>query len=312
MLLIATAPEPRSQASRYCRATETSLSSPALVILAPGHPDVEQLVSSHPHLLAAPLLLVRAPPEHSVEDLLHHRHEIGMCHPGAVVAGIRLAPLVLPDLREGGGVDLRVASAGNERRHPADGMGVAPVAGVHQQLGIRAHERHGHGELRPVRQDELRTVPEVLDHAEQVVPAARVEPGRVVPQLVQDLVHLERGEDRLDQDRGPYGAAGQGQRVLGGVEHVVPQPRLEMAFQLRQVKIRPAPAGQQLARGVKEVEPEVHQARRHRQAVQQDVLLLRDATREAGPRAWPETRRGRNASLRGSRTRVCAARRPCS
>ena len=53
---------------------------------------------------------------------------------------------------------------------------------------------------RAVGQHELRPVAELLDHAEDVVPAAGVEPGRVLAQLVEDLVHLERGEDRLDQD----------------------------------------------------------------------------------------------------------------
>ena len=48
-----------------------------------------------------------------------------------------------------------------------------------------------------------RPVPELLDDAEDVVPAAGVEAGRVVAQLVEDLVHLERGEDRLDQDGRP-------------------------------------------------------------------------------------------------------------
>ena len=45
-------------------------------------------------------------------------------------------------------------------------------------------------------------VAEVLDDAEQVVPAAGVEAGRVVAQLVEDLLHLERGRDGLDQHGG--------------------------------------------------------------------------------------------------------------
>ena len=49
---------------------------------------------------------------------------------------------------------------------------------------------------------------ERLDDAEEVVPAAGVEPGDVVAQLVEDLVHLERGEDRLDEDGRPDGARG--------------------------------------------------------------------------------------------------------
>ena len=43
---------------------------------------------------------------------------------------------------------------------------------------------------------------------------------------------------RLDQHRGLDGAARDAERVLRGDEHVVPQPRLEMALQLRQVEVR--------------------------------------------------------------------------
>ena len=93
-----------------------------------------------------------------------------------------------------------------------------------------------------VGQHELGPVAEVLDHAEEVVPAAGVEPGGVVPQLVEDLVHLERRQDRLDQHGGPDGSARDAERVLGGVEDVVPEPGLEVALQLGQVEVRPASA----------------------------------------------------------------------
>ena len=43
---------------------------------------------------------------------------------------------------------------------------------------------------------------EFLDAGKDVVPAADVEAGRVLAQLVQDLVHLERREHRLDERGG--------------------------------------------------------------------------------------------------------------
>ena len=48
-------------------------------------------------------------------------------------------------------------------------------------------------------------VAELLDHAEDVVPAPGVEPGCVLAQLVQDLVHLERrrGSSRSAPSPGP-------------------------------------------------------------------------------------------------------------
>ena len=42
---------------------------------------------------------------------------------------------------------------------------------------------------------------EPLDEGEDVVPAAAIEADDVIAQLIEDLVHLERGRQRLDQDR---------------------------------------------------------------------------------------------------------------
>ena len=68
----------------------------------------------------------------------------------------------------------------------------------------------------------------------------------MLAQLVEDLVHLERREDRLDQHRRPDRAARQPERVLGEREDVVPEPRLEVALHLRQVEVRPGAALEQL------------------------------------------------------------------
>ena len=77
----------------------------------------------------------------------------------------------------------------------------AAVARPDEELAIRAHERNRHRHRGAIGKDELRTMAELLDHAEDVVPAPCVEPGGVVAQLVEDLVHLEGGENRLDQHR---------------------------------------------------------------------------------------------------------------
>ena len=45
---------------------------------------------------------------------------------------------------------------------------------------------------------------EYLDHAEDVVPAAEVECGDSVSQLVENLVHLERCQYVLDEDAASY------------------------------------------------------------------------------------------------------------
>ena len=81
-------------------------------------------------------------------------------------------------------------------------------------------------------------VAEVLDDAEQVVPAAGVQAGGVVAEFVEDLVHLERGRDGLDQDGGADGALRDAEVVLGEDEDLVPEPGLEVALHLGQVVVR--------------------------------------------------------------------------
>ncbi len=144
--------------------------------------------------------------------------------------------------------DLRVAPVRDERAHPADRVRAALVAGRDEQLGVRAHERHRHRDLRAVGQREARSAAaEVLDDREDVVPAAGVEARAVVAQFVEDLLHLERRRDRLDEHRRADRAVRDAERVLGEGEDVVPQPRLEVVLELRQVEVRPGAARDELA-----------------------------------------------------------------
>ena len=116
----------------------------------------------------------------------------------------------------------------------------------------------------PVGQHELGSVAELLDHGEDVVPAAGVQPGRVLAQLVQDLLHLERGQDRLDENGGLDRPPRDAEPVLREAEHVVPQPRFEMALELREIEVRPGSALEQALDVPLEVDAEVEEARETR------------------------------------------------
>ena len=234
--------------------------------------DGEQVVRGHLDVVAAPVDLVGPIAEDRVEHVAADRYQARMRHPGAIEAVAGLALLVGAHLGQRRLVQLGVA-AGDERGHAADRVRAAPVAGAHQQFGVRAHERDGHGHLGPVREDELGPVAEVLDDAEDVVPPAGVESRGVLAQLVQDLLHLERGGDGLDQHGGPDRANRNPEVLLGEDEHLVPQPRLPVALQLRQVEVRPAAGVELPLCTVEEVESEVDQRGRHRPPVHHDVLL---------------------------------------
>ena len=194
-----------------------------------------------------------------------------MGHPGPVVARPRLPFLVLAHLGERPGVDLGVGAAGDERRHAPHGVGTSPVAGGDEQVGVGLHEGHGHRHLVAVGEHPGRVVAELLDHREDVVPSPGVEPGGVVPQLVEDLVHLQGGQDGLDEHGGPDGAVGDSPRLLGGDEDVVPQSRLEVGLQLGQVEVGAAAPGDEGGGVVEEEQPEVEQGRRYRVAVDEHV-----------------------------------------
>src|SRR5439155_1470014 len=171
----------------------------------------------------------------------------------------------------------------DERGHAADSVGPPTMARPHEQVRICPHEGYCHRHLGPIGQDELLPIPELLDDAEDVVPPARVEARGVVPEFVQDLLHLEGRRNRLDEGGGLHGADRDAEGLLREPEHLVPEASLQMALHLRQVEVRAGPAGSKLLRVVAEIEPEVHQAPRDRYAVDNHVLL----------REFPTTERGR-------------------
>ena len=209
----------------------------------PGTDTSSRSPAIDPDVLAQAVLLVRSVAEDPVEDLAGDGDEVRVGDPGPVEAVAGLALLVLADACERVGGHLRLAPVRDERRHPADRVGAAPVAGPDEQLAVGAHERHGHRDLAAVGQDELGSIAELLDDAEDVVPAAGVETRRVVAQLVQDLVHLEGGQDRLDEDRRPDRPAREPDGCLARDEDVVPEPGLAMTLELGEVEVRPGSRG---------------------------------------------------------------------
>ncbi len=217
-----------------------------------------------------------------------------MGDPRPVEAVAALALLVVADLGHAPLGDLRVAPVRDERGHPADRVRAAPMAGPDEQLRVGPHERHGHRQLGAVRGRQRRVRPELLDPAEQVVPAAGVQARGVLAQLVQDLVHLEGGEDRLDQDGRPDRAARDAERGLAVDEDLVPEPRLVVRLELGQVEVRPAPLPQRLGAVVEQVQPEVEQAGRDRHAVDQHPRL------DEVPAARPDDAASRSSRRAGT------------
>ncbi len=238
-LKIATAPLPPSQAARYCSATEMLFRSPASV-MPPG------VLSTASRSGAVTETSGRC--RSSWFGLFPRTESNTSWHTGTRSGCATQEPsnpspasrvLSSRTFRKRNLVHLGVAPGRDERGHAAHRERAALVAGLHEQLGVGAHQRRGHRDGVALGQHEVPAPgAELLDDREQVVPASRVQARAVLAQLVQDLIHLERRRDRLDQHRGPDGAARDAEVVLRDVERVVPQPRLDVRLHLRQVEVR--------------------------------------------------------------------------
>src|SRR6185312_5736765 len=154
---------------------------------------------------------------------------------------------------------LGVGLDGDERGHAAHGVDAATMAGLDAELGVAAHEVRGHGDLRAVGKEDGGVGGELLDEGEDVVPAAAVEASGVLAELEEDLVHLEGGEDGLDENRCADGAARDVEEFLGAKEDVIPETGFEVGLELGQIKIGAGAAVHELARVVEEIEAEVEE-----------------------------------------------------
>ena len=252
--------------------------------------DGEQVLGCHLRIRALLRQLVRPLAQGGGEDLHRHRHQVRVGDPGAVEPVAGFQHLVLAHLGDGRLVDLRVPAAGDERRHPAQGVRASPMAGPDQELRVGPHERDGHRDLGAVGEDEVRTVGELLDDAKDVVPPPRVEAAGVIPQLIEDLVHLEGAQDRLHQHRAFDRPTAQIERVFRECKHVVPKSGFQMALQLRKVEVGTGPLGQQAAGVMKDIEPEVEERAGHRLPVDQEVPFRQM------PSAWAHQQGGQPIS----------------
>ena len=192
-----------------------------------------------------------------------------MGDPGAVAATIDLAFLVLANLRKRDLIDRGVAARGDKRGHAANRVRASAMARAHEQLRVRAHKGHAHRDGRTVGQDRVLVRVELLDGAKDVVPTARIEAGRVVTQLVEDLLHLERCRECFDQHRRADRALRDADCLLGNHEGIVPETGLEVRFELRQVEVRTKPTGQKFLGVVGHVDREIEESSSDRCAVDQ-------------------------------------------
>lgn len=137
------------------------------------------------------------------------------------------------------------------------------MASLDQQLDVRLHESDFHSDVFTVGKHGVSVLSSPLDEAEDVVPATAVQPARMGPQLPQDLVHLERRGQRLDQDGRADAAGGDTAVRLAEVEDVGPQASFEVVLHLGEVEVRAAAVIEEVLGVVEEEEGEIEDGTGH-------------------------------------------------
>ncbi len=271
----------------YWMDTSTLLRKPASVIVPAG--TCEQVGRAVPCTSSSLRCSWFGGRHQAVEDLHRDRHEARVRDPGAVVAVAGLAFLVGAHLGDRRVVRRRIALDRDLRGHAAHRERAAAMRRLDQQLRVRAQEVRRHRHLPAVRQHLVRVAAELLDEAEDVVPAPAVEADDVVAQLPEDLVHLEGGEDHLDQQRRLDRLRREAEARLGVPEHLGPEPCLEMALGLRQVEVRAGAVRASARRGCGTGTGRSRRMRPGPAVRRRGCASRRGASRAAGRSAWRST-----------------------
>ena len=158
-----------------------------------------------------------------VENRFGCLNQAGVGNPGSVMASGDLTEFVSLHLSERGLGSLRIILDRDLGCHPPNGVGSTPVTGLDQKLGIGAKERLLHRNLVAIRQNKVCMSAKLFYETEDVIPPAAVEAGGMILQLPEDLVHLECGQDILDEDGSPNRAVWHVQIILSKAEYLIPK-----------------------------------------------------------------------------------------
>src|ERR1700676_1897268 len=102
-----------------------------------------------------------------------------MRDPGAVMSVGSLSFLVGADLIHGHLIPLHISLVRNIGGHATHRVHFAMMARLNQQLAIAAHEMSRHGYAPAVGENVIGIVGELLDEAENIIPASGVQPRRM-------------------------------------------------------------------------------------------------------------------------------------
>jgi len=106
--------------------------------------------------------------------------------------------------------------------HASHCMDTALMTGVDEQIGVTPHKVLSHANLCPIGEQSIRVTLECLDVAENVIPSTTIEANRMVPQFIQDFIHLKHCWKCFNQDSGPNASVLNSSPFLCPVKHIIP------------------------------------------------------------------------------------------
>ena len=161
-------------------------------------------------------------------------------------------------------------------------MDTPSVAGLDEELDVGLHKWDPHGNVRSVREDKIGVLPELLDDAENIIPPSTVQSRAVIPELVDNLIHLKDRQNCLNQHGSSDGSPWDFDSVLSKVKHIVPEAGFKVGFHFGEVEVWPVAASNELLGIVEKVETKVKERAGNRLVVDCEVLLPKM------PASWSE------------------------
>ena len=148
------------------------------------------------------------------------------------------------------------------------------MAAANDVTGVRLHERLLHTDLAPIGENKRRIVIVHLNVTEDVVPPPAVEPGRVIPELIQNFLGLKNGRQGLNEAGGLHRPNRKTHGALSADKNIIPNSRLKVTLHLRQVEVGGGTSGDELASIMEKVEAKVDQHTRHGATINLEIDLI--------------------------------------
>mmetsp|Transcript_294 Transcript_294/g.548 ORF Transcript_294/g.548 Transcript_294/m.548 type:complete len:362 (-) Transcript_294:699-1784(-) len=206
---------------------------------------------------------------------LGERNQRRVSYPGTIMACHNLSDFILLNPGHGSIIRRSVTLNGDLSGHTTHCKCSSLMTNVNQPIHICLQQRSvRHGQMGTIGCNLIRMTFELFDVREQVVPPSAIQSQGMISQFVQNLLHLKRRRDGLQENSRANGPLRHAEITLRRPKDVVPQPRLEVIFQFGQVEVRASPLGQEAMHVMIEIQPEIEQTSRCHASIDGDMSFV--------------------------------------